>query len=270
MSKVNDPELLKQLDAPQAGDPGRVQGGWEFGTATDLLQGVAQGLIDPIEGLVQLAERSTDWKIAPQGVRDWARNYRKQARSTMMGMGGEIVGNIAPAFVVPGAGGASFLSRALGGAVAGGLQPVSGGSDSDYWRTKRDQMAMGAVGGSTLPALAGQVARAGPALAHAAGHAAGIPRAILNTMHGLALPITNLAQRAATSEGGREGAVAGMLRGQNPLPPPDRLYVSPPDRRPPPAPPSASDDDDVSVNRAVKSDRRSISPRAADDQEDSQ
>jgi hypothetical protein len=251
MSEVTDPELLKQLDDPQAGDPGRVEGGWKVGNELDLLQGVIQGTIDPVEGIVQLAEKSGNWHLAPQATRDWARNYRKQAQSTMLGMGGEVLGNVAPSLLWPAAGVASAASRALAGTIAGALQPVSG--SGDYWRTKRAQALLGGLGGVGLPALAGQAARAGPALATAAGHAAGIPRFILNTMHGVAAPFSNAAQYAARTQGGREGALAGMVRGRNPLEATPQAAAQ--------SAPSAALADDSGVNRSAKGDRLAVTPR---------
>jgi hypothetical protein len=234
MSEVTDPELLKQLNSPSgaAGDPGRVEGGWKLGNELDLLQGVAQGLIDPVEGIVQLAEKSTGWDLAPQGVKDWARDYRKQARSTMLGMGGEVAGNLAPS-LIPGIGplgtGAAWADRALIGSVAGVAQPVSGGGD--YWQTKKAQEAAGAIGGAVLPPLAGAAGRT----------FAAIPSSIMHFLHrgSPAVPLANLATQAASRLSPRAvGAVAGMARGGSPLETPEgRLRVTrdaPPPSEPPP------------------------------------
>jgi hypothetical protein len=244
MSEVTDPELLKQLNSPSgaAGDPGRVEGGWKLGNELDLLQGVAQGLIDPVEGIVQLAEKSTGWNLAPQGIKDWARDYRKQARSTMLGMGGEVVGNLAPSLIPGGAigTGAAWADRALTGAVAGMAQPVSGGGD--YWQTKRAQTALGGAGGAVVPPVAGAAGRT----------IAAIPSSIMHFLHrgSPAVPLANLATQAASRLSPRAvGAVGGMARGGSPIETPEgRLRVtrdapSPPpddDKQPPPPLPRPS------------------------------
>jgi hypothetical protein len=270
MSKISDPELLKQLDAPEAGDPGRVEGGWKVGDPIDLLQGISQGLIDPVEGIVQLAEKSTGWKIAPQNVRDWARNYRNQARSTMLGVGGEVVGNIAPALVLPGGAmgtAASLGERAIAGAVAGGLQPVSGGGD--YWRAKANQAILGGLTGGGLAPLARQAARIAPFLGHTAAHMHFIPGAGVRLGQLAAMPISGAARQVAKLPAGASGAVAGMPYGARPLETPSgRLYVTP--NRPQPSSPAAAADNS-DVNRSAKGDRLPATPsRRAADREDDQ
>jgi hypothetical protein len=256
MSEVTDPELLKQLNSPSgaAGDPGRVEGGWKIGNELDLLQGVAQGLIDPVEGIVQLAEKSTGWDIAPQGVKDWARNYRKQARSTMLGIGGEVAGNIAPSLLLPGGAAgtaASWGERALTGAVAGMAQPVSGGGD--YWQTKKAQMAAGGIGGAALPPVAGVAGRTIGA----------IPSGIMHLLHrgSPAVPLANLATQAASRlRPGAIGAVGGMARGGSPLETPEgRLRVT----RDAPTPSEPPPDDD-------KPSRPSFTERFKGNEEDDQ
>jgi hypothetical protein len=230
MSEVTNPELLNQLNAPQAGDPGRVPGGWQFGNEIDLLQGVSQGLIDPVEGLVQLAERSTGWKMAPQSVRDWARNWRRQARSTMLGAGGEVAGNVLPAVLFPAGTAAALGERAVAGAVAGAAQPVSGGGN--FWLTKAGQAVLGALTGGAAPVAANAVGGIAPALGHMASHMMGFPRAGVQLMQGLASPISGLARQAAQLPAGSYGAVSGMARGESPL---GTTSVSPDQPQPPPA-----------------------------------
>lgn len=162
MSKITDPKLLEQLNAGT--DIPRVEGGWKVGDATDLLHGVMQGLIDPVEGIVQLAEKSSGWKLAPQGVKDWARQYREKARSTMLGIGGEVVGNIAPAVLMPEISGpawagrfAPLVSRAATGGAFAEMQPVDSGQD--YWRAKRNQAITGMAAGGAMPPVTGVASR---------------------------------------------------------------------------------------------------------------
>src|SRR5882672_11194374 len=109
------------------------KGPLKIGDPVEFLRGVSQGVMDPIEGLVQLAEKSTGWNIAPEGLRNWAREYRKQAQSTIAGQGGEVVGNIA-GFMIPGMvaarmpalfSAAGLGGRAIMGAAGGLAQPVT-------------------------------------------------------------------------------------------------------------------------------------------------
>lgn len=179
---------------PEHGGPGR---GYPTpspeGDATAFGKGAIQGFaLDPIEGLIQLAEKSTGWK-APNmfGLRDWARNYRNQVQSTTAGRVGEIGGNIA-GMAIPGgavARGVTGATRAVGaasralgaanvgrrihqaagvvgrgtaGALAGEAMPVQGAqSDEEYWRTKNNQALLGLGIGSTLPAVAQAASRYG-------------------------------------------------------------------------------------------------------------
>lgn len=254
MSEVNDPKLLEQLNDPShaisGGDPQIPQSSMKIGDPVDLLHGVMQGLIDPIEGITQLAEKSTGWTLAPESVKNWAREYRNRARSTAMGIGGEVVGNIAPALMFPGTTAASLGERAIAGAVAGGAQPVSGGGD--YWRTKADQAVGGAIGGAIGPGAIGAGARAAPFLMH--------PKtAIMHWLRGHASPTMGaLAQRAAGLPGGTYGALIGEEQGRRPVGEPSgRLYITPQDRpqpAPPPAPPAprappaVANDDDAPSN----------------------
>lgn len=76
-----------------------------------LFTGVGQGLLDLVEGPVSLAEKATGLKLAPQGVREWAKDYQRRAESTPEGRIGEFVGGIAPMFI-PGVGDLGLLARA--------------------------------------------------------------------------------------------------------------------------------------------------------------
>lgn len=158
--------------------PNPAEHGRKLGNAVDVLRGIAQGWLDPVEGVVQLAEQSTGWHLAPDRLRNWARDYRNRAQSTWAGIGGEVAGNIFnPVTAIPGAavgravgaaasrlpGAAATAGRALTaeragqGAVAAASQPVSGGGD--YWRAKANQTLVGGAAGAALPALAGAAAR---------------------------------------------------------------------------------------------------------------
>lgn len=128
----------------------------------DVTIGFGQGALDPIEGLIQLAEKGTGLHLAPQWLRNWAHDYRTRAQSTTMGQIGEVAGNIFnPAYLIPGvapARAATLGGRALIGAGAGLTQPVEG--DSNYWKTKGWQAAAGALGGSIAPTLGSVMAKA--------------------------------------------------------------------------------------------------------------
>jgi len=192
----------------------------KLGEPIDVLRGVSQGLLDPVEGLVQLAEKTTGWDLAPKGLRDWARDYRKKAQSTVLGQGGEIGGNLLWS-AVPGVGAARtaalagrvapWLGRATVGAVGGMAAPVSGGgSEEDYWRAKQNQASLGAIGGTALPAIAGAAARAGQIPAH------------ISYYHPLASSLANVAAQGAGAAGRglqtiapeAAGAAAGEIWGQ--------------------------------------------------------
>ena len=234
MPEITDPELLKELNAYRVvttPDKGKGRAPKQFGNATEVLVGVSQGLIDPVEGLVQLAEKSSGWKLAPESVRNFARDWRNRAQSTYAGIGGEVIGNVLPAFatggttipaalagtlpkaligLAPRAGAAAaqrLIPRAIVGAGSAAAAPVSG--DSDYWRTKREQAALGAVTGGTVPALghlAGQVA---PLIAHA-----GLPRWLSHLAGGTIGAGATGVSRAVISPGpGGYGRVAGVVRG---------------------------------------------------------
>jgi hypothetical protein len=167
-----------------------------IGDAMDALRGVAQGWLDPVEGIVQLAEKTTGWKVAPEGLRDWAREFRNRAQSTFAGQAGELAGNVInPVYAIPaaavargaalagraasgvlGAGRAArtlgsamapggLAARALGGAAGAAMAPVSGGGD--YWHTKGNQALLGGLVGGTLPALAEQAGGLGAQAVHA-------------------------------------------------------------------------------------------------------
>jgi hypothetical protein len=245
----------------------------EVGSASDFFQGGVQGLLDPIEGLIQLVEKSGNWEIAPKGLRDWARNYRKQARSTMAGIGGEVAGNIAPSVLIPGGAagtaaswGERALTAGLSGGIAGGLQPVSGGSD--YWKTKRDQAALGAVAGVVAPSLA---SGAGGVLRGIGS----IPSGVMHLLHrhSPAVPLAHLATQAASRlRPGAAGAVAGQYRGENPFPG-GQLAPSKPadDDTPPRATPPPADVRTAPPSRAPTSAPRPIHygwPKAKDEEDE--
>jgi hypothetical protein len=215
MSEVTDPELLKQLNAGRTpegpAEPQRSPGyvgprlvGYPVGIGTDLAMGVGQGLLDPIEGLIQMAEKSTDWKLAPDSIRNWARSYRNDARSTLMGMGGEVLGN-----VLPGASGLAgrvvgLIPRIVSGAAMGAAQPVEGGGD--YWKTKRNQASWGGITGGLLPPVA-----------QGLGGLYSIPAPIARWLGIHHLPLQSIVQQASRLPAGSYGRVAGQVAGENPV-----------------------------------------------------
>lgn len=234
MSEVSDPDVLKQLNdpstAPSSGDltiPA-VPDQMKMGEAMDIVKGMGQGLLDPFEGLAQLAEHIAHHKLAPDAIRQWAKDYRKQVQGTYLGVGGEVLGNVA-GLAIPG--GAIGRATSIGGRIAegvgegalsGALQPVTGGGD--YWATKRRQAVEGGLAGGAGPVVVGPATNAAAMLAH--------PKSGLLHMfaHG-GMPGTalgNLAQRAAPR---KYGEAAGIYRGMNP-------YPASPDQEAAPQPPS--------------------------------
>ena len=217
MPEITDPELLKRLNAGRTSEPdtagtsGRGERKFQLigpEPEIDLLRGVAQGLIDPVEGIVQLAEKSTGWKMAPESLRNWAREFRSRVQSSGPGIAGEVVGNVAPALFSGGMTAMPLTARLVAGAAGGAMQPVSG--SADYWKTKLGQSVLGGVAGGSLPALA---AAASAAPRWAASKV--LPKAVMHwwpqsTGQGT---LTNLAQRLGAAAPGR---VAGEVRGARP------------------------------------------------------
>lgn len=189
----NDPRTGERLK-PGQGIP-------KWGDPVEFGKGAIQGaVLDPIEGLIQLAEKSTGWR-APNafGLRDWARDYRARVQGTHLGQAGEVVGNVA-GLALPGgavARGVTGATRAVGaasralgaanvgrrihqaagvvgrgtaGALAGEAMPVQGAqSDEEYWRAKNNQALLGLGIGSTLPAVAQAASRYGAHLPSGTG-----------------------------------------------------------------------------------------------------
>lgn len=170
-------------------DPGRGYPTPKTDPIGDLREvgiGIAQGLLDPVEGIAQLSEHITGKHLVPDSVRDWARNLRKRAQGTWAGRAGEITGNVA-GLAIPGslvtrgiglAGrGLGLVGRAAGvpaglaersaiGTIAGAAQPVQGApSDEAYWHTKTNQALAGLGIGSTLGPLSAGLGRI-PSTAH--------------------------------------------------------------------------------------------------------
>jgi hypothetical protein len=219
MAESDLPEGFEYERTP-AGPPGETM---RWGSASDVLDGVMQGLLDPIEGMVQLAEHAGGHKIAPDSLRNWARDYRKKVQGSWFGQGGEFLGNAAT-FAIPFAGAARgaaaantalravpAAARAIEGATAAELQPVSGGGD--YWKTKRSQAVGGAALGSTLPALAKGAGYVAPWLTRfTAGH---MPHWLWNASGGGSLPAV-ASQAAGAVAPGAVGGVVGEIQGQHP------------------------------------------------------
>ena len=222
MSEVSDPELLRQLNdpasAPGGGDPkipAAAGGGMKIGDEMDLLRGIGQGLIDPVEGLAQLAEHLAGRRLTPEGLRNWAKDFRNKAQSTYMGIGGEVAGNVA-GLAIPGGmlGKAATvggrIAQGIGEGAAGGLlQPVTGGGD--YASTKVRQGVLGTIAGGAGPAIVGTGAKVAPYVVHPKG-------ALLHLFRGGAMPSSTVANLAQQVPRTAYGAGAGMYRGTHPTP----------------------------------------------------
>lgn len=266
MSKITDPALLKQLneEAP-AGDPARapprVEGGYKLGNEIDLMAGVAQGVIDPIEGIVQLAEKSSGWHLAPEGVKNMARALRNRAQSSALGIGGEVAGNLLPMIIAPEAEAAGWLGRAAAGAARAGMQPVSGGKDNDYWATKGAQLAGGAAAGPAGAALARGAGKVAPYLPFVGHPLTGIAHLVRSAMGKHSNPpISQLANAASRLPSAGYAATAGMARGavpikgdqQAPEPSKDEDTTPPPPPAKPAPPPAVAGPDFRSRFSAVE------------------
>ena len=254
MSEVSDPELLRQLNdpasAPGGGDPRiPVGGGMKLGDPYDAARGGMQGLLDPVEGLAQFAEWVAGRQLTPDSLRNWARDFRKQARSTYAGIGGEVAGNVA-GMAIPGAilgklgllGQATSLGgraaeAAAAGAASGVVQPVEGGGD--YGRAKINQALLGGVAGPLGGAAVGQAAKALPYVLHPVG---GVTHAIMQALGKSSnLPSSTIGNLAQQLKPRWYGTGAGMYEGANPppaaAPAPARPAAEPPAAPPPPPAP---------------------------------
>jgi hypothetical protein len=146
-----------------------------LGNPEDILAGLAQGVLDPIEGIGQLIEHATGKQVPLGVIRKWANALEERAHSSILGNISEFGGNLAYA-AIPGAFGAGgssslgALARIAAGAGGGLAAPVE--SDKPYWRSKLNQAAIGAVGGGLAGPIAnwsGKGVRGLSAIAHAAG-----------------------------------------------------------------------------------------------------
>jgi hypothetical protein len=102
--------------ASSSGDDTSAEDRSEGGGIGSYVKGIGQGLLDLPEGAAQLAEKgiqqiAPNFRIVPQGLRDWAREYRRDVESTTAGQLGEFTGGIAPALI-------PFLGEAAAGARA--------------------------------------------------------------------------------------------------------------------------------------------------------
>ena len=242
MPEITDPELLKELNAHRVSTaPVKGRGTNEI----DVAAGIAQGLIDPVEGLVQILERSTGKKLAPERVRDLARTLRDRAQASGLGIAGEVVGNILPAILTMGESApltaASILPRAAAGATMGALQPVRG--DSDFWNTKVRQALLGAGAGVTLPALASAARR----LPSAVLHGTGLPAWLAHRMGSV---VSVPAGAIESLPSGMSGRVAGLYRGTHPTEREDEEAVP---TRAPSVPPAAIPIPDSTLMEIVRS-----------------
>lgn len=158
----------------------------DFGsTGANLAAGAAQGVLNIPEGAAQLAEHipyvgGAVRAVIPQGLRDWAKNYRQRAESTTAGEVGEFAGNVAPFLLQPEIGIASraatvgripgFLGRVFErGTLPAAFEPVppqpqpSGKlvAPDDFWTQKRNQALIGTGLGTLGETVASTLTRMG-------------------------------------------------------------------------------------------------------------
>lgn len=153
----------------------------DFGsTPANLAAGVGQGLLDPIEGGVQLLEHAPYIGGAvsaaiPSGLREGARRFRQRAEASTAGEIGEVAGNILPFLFQPELGLARGLAavpkigKALGfggrvlerGTLPAALEPVDTSQGGDFASQKLAQTAVGTVLGTGGEAVASTLGRAG-------------------------------------------------------------------------------------------------------------
>lgn len=158
--------------------------------AGDFGRGFRQGLVDPIDGAIEIANHVVSRTLTPERLQEWQRSAQ-QAGWT--GTAGRVLGNVInplnlipaswagrAAAVLPLAGRAATAARAaVGGATAAGLHPV--GKTDDYTMSKLGQVALGGATAGSLGALASQAAATvrttpgGHLAAHMFGHALGLP-----------------------------------------------------------------------------------------------
>jgi hypothetical protein len=210
----------------------------------EFAAGVAQGEIDPEEGIAQLVGHATGMKWRPE----WSENLRRKAESSGFGVAGRIAGNVVnPINLIPGAwltgagtpalatrafvGGANALVRAPGGRAAaswllnhpgvvrtgehaiegglgGALAPTENEKDMSMGQLLRErgwQAAMGALGGTTLPALAREAAHFGTGVLHT--------HFPFGLSHAIGAPLQRVGRRLSKASPGKIGRVAGELYG---------------------------------------------------------
>jgi len=129
-------------------------------------QGVAQGIVDPINSVSQMLTRAgaavglpgSDAKVAEfdKYVKDLEARYKRDVRGGQNDldfgrMGGNVITTLPIAMAAPVAGTlASAAAIGAGtGALSGAMQPVTEGN---FWEEKRKQMLTGAAGGSVFGA----------------------------------------------------------------------------------------------------------------------
>jgi hypothetical protein len=163
----------------------------ELGNPREIFPGFIQGaVLDPLEGAGQLIEHAitavTGKKPHATEVKKILKDFRDRAQSTWFGRGAEVAGNIAGLALPAGAaarGVTSFAGRipgisstlagiaggAAGGTAAGAVMPVEG-DPNEFVNTKLDQLAVGALTGGALPALARGLSSVVPPTAHMSRH----------------------------------------------------------------------------------------------------
>jgi hypothetical protein len=82
-----------QTPSPSLGDGANDTSTYDLPWYGNFGAGLLQGaILDPAEGLGQLAERATGFRLAPQGVRDWANKMDRTVQGSGWGKAGEIGG----------------------------------------------------------------------------------------------------------------------------------------------------------------------------------
>jgi len=191
----------------------------DFGsTPANLAAGFGQGLLDPIEGLGQMAEHlplvgGAVRAMIPDALRNWAKNYQRRVGASTAGEIGEFAGNVVPWLFQPELAAGRIASTvprvaariAERATLPATLQPVPQ-PGNDFWTQKGEQAAVGTALGAPLEAVAGSAARQ-QATSQAAAQAAADHASAL-AAHGTALAAhqTGTLERAAEQQARNQAA----------------------------------------------------------------
>ena len=208
---MNDEEFFKSLYGPAGKPPPEKTPSREsdLGPSQRTLHGVYQGLLDLPETGAYYAEKiggaaNPNFRVAPQGLRDWARRYAKDVESTPEGRAGRLGGGLLTGAGEVGlaAGGLRLAGRTLGPASRVALGAMQGIMSRPA--TSLDQLAAQGIAGGVTGGLAAPVAQI-----------TGIPIHVLHWMRAMPLATRHALTRFLLSATGSVPTAAGEMAGSS-------------------------------------------------------